>query len=121
MDKIMEAKEKIYLLNLGPAEQIPLGQGSCFVFRGHDIAVFRSRKGNFFAVENRCPHRGGPLSEGVMGEDKIVCPLHAHKFDLTTGQGQEKHECVQTFRVRVRDGELILEYPAETTFKEDLR
>ncbi len=103
--------EKILQINLGAVGQIPLGQGRCYVVNGHDIAVFCSRNRKFFAVENRCPHRGGPLSDGVIGEDRVVCPLHGHKFDLTTGKGSEPHECIQVFRVREENGDLWIEYP----------
>ena len=46
-----------------------------------------------------------------MGEGKIVCPLHGHKFDLTTGQGSEDCECVKTFPVEEKDGKIVLSYP----------
>ena len=103
---------QIKYINIGPVHQIPLGQGASFFIDGEDIAVFRTRDGKIFAIENRCPHRQGPLSEGIIGGGKVICPLHGHKFDLETGRGGDGHECVQTFKIRVRDGELILEYPA---------
>ena len=96
-------------VNLGVIDQIPAGQGRCFIINGQEIAVFRSRTGKIWAVSNRCPHRQGPLSEGVMGEGKVVCPLHGHKFDLATGQGSEPHECVATYPIRAENGHLILE------------
>ncbi len=94
---------------LGPVDQIPVGQGRCFVVHGREIAVFRSRSGTIFAVENHCPHRGGPLSEGVIGDGKVVCPLHGHKFDFQTGQGSEAGECVAVFKIRQEQGQIILE------------
>jgi len=102
---------KILMVNLGPINQIPIGQGQCFIVNGLAIAVFRPRSGGLFAMENRCPHRGGPLAEGIVGMDKVICPLHGHKFGLTSGQGTEKHECVRTFKVREEAGEMILECP----------
>ncbi len=105
MDKKIE-------INLGAVEQVAVGQGRCFVINGHDVAVFRSRRGNLSAIENRCPHRGGPLADGIMGEDLVVCPLHGHKFNLKTGRGNDGHECVQTFFVCEREGNIVLEYPA---------
>ena len=94
---------------LGPTSQVPIGQGRCFVVQGHAIAVFRSRKEEIFAVENRCPHRGGPLADGVIGSGKVICPLHGHKFDLATGMGSEARECVRTFKVWSDDGQLMME------------
>ena len=110
---------KTLIFSLGSIEGIPLGQGACFVIEGQEIAVFRSRKGGVFAIENRCPHRQGPLSDGVIGEGKVVCPLHGHKFDLINGQGSEGHECVKAYRAWERDGKIMVEYhvtqPASTS------
>ena len=102
-----------YLVNLGSVNDIPLGQGACYIVKGEEIAVFRGRDGKVSAIENRCPHRQGPLSEGVVGNGKVVCPLHGHKFDLTSGQGTEKGECVRIFEIWEQYGEIILSFPCE--------
>ena len=73
-----------------------------------EIAVFRQRDGRLFATQNRCPHRQGPLSEGVIGGGQVICPLHAHRFDLKGGAGNEPSECVQVYSVKVVDGEIVL-------------
>ncbi|MBI5415906.1 MAG: nitrite reductase small subunit NirD [Candidatus Omnitrophica bacterium] len=104
--------DKKTFVNLGRVDQIALGHGRCFVVGGEEIAVFRLRDGKLAAVENRCPHRQGPLSEGLLGSGKVVCPLHGHKFDLASGEGMEKGECVRTFEVREQDGEIILDFSA---------
>jgi nitrite reductase (NADH) small subunit len=96
-------------VNLGSIEQIPLGQGRCYVVSETEIAVFRQRDGRLFATQNRCPHKQGPLSEGVAGGGKVICPLHAHKFDLATGQGSEPAECVKTYAVSEANGEILLQ------------
>ena len=101
---------KIWTVNLGPIEFVPVGQGQCFVLYGQEVAVFRDRAGKLSAIENRCPHRQGPLAEGVMGSGKVVCPLHGHKFDLATGQGNEKQECLRTFPIREQAGQITIEY-----------
>ena len=95
-------------INLGSVGHIPLGQGRCFMVGVHEVAIFRTRAGRLFAVENSCPHRGGPLSEGIIGEGKVICPLHGHKFDLSTGQGSEAHECVKTFKVWEENGYIVM-------------
>ena len=97
------------IVNLGSLDEIPLGQGRCYIVGSEEIAVFRQRDGKLFASQNRCPHKQGPLAEGVLGGGKIICPLHAHKFDLTSGTGSEPTECVKTFPVREQNGEIILE------------
>ena len=107
MVKTPEIKPLVF--NLGSVNKIPLGQGMCFVVCGEEVAVFRQRDGRIFATHNRCPHRQGPLSEGVIGNGSVLCPLHAHKFDLATGKGVE-HECVKTYPVREDSGEIILSF-----------
>jgi nitrite reductase (NADH) small subunit len=94
---------------LGNVETIPLGQGRCYVVGGQEIAVFRQRDGKVFATQNLCPHRQGPLSEGLVGNGKVICPLHAHHFDLETGAGGESSECVRTFAVEQADGKIALQ------------
>ena len=98
------------IVNLGSVAQIPMGQGMCFIINGDEVAVFRARDGRIFAIENRCPHRRGPLAEGVIGKGVVVCPLHGHKFNLATGEGSESKECVRTFKVTEVDQEILIEY-----------
>lgn len=95
-------------INLGSVDNIPLGQGRCFVVGEEEIAVFRPRAGGLFAIQNKCPHRAGPLSEGVCDAKTVICPYHGHKFDLQTGIGAEKGETVKTFEVNEENGEIIL-------------
>ncbi len=102
--------EKTWKVKLGPVDVVPMGQGLCFQVEGEGIAVFRSRDGEVKAIENRCPHAKGPLSEGIIGNGKVVCPLHGHKFDLETGQGSEKTESVRTFPAWVENNTLFIEY-----------
>ncbi len=78
--------------NLGPASAIPRGEGRTFRIGSTALAVFRTRDGAVYATEARCPHRGGPLADGVIGASTLVCPLHAFKFDLVTGR-PIGHDC----------------------------
>ena len=95
-------------MNLGSIGRIPVGQGRCYVVGAEEIAVFRQRDGRLFATQNRCPHRQGPLSEGVMGGGHVICPLHAHRFNLEDGAGSEPGECLQVHRVKDLEGEILL-------------
>jgi len=56
----------------------------------------------------RSPHRQGPLSEGVMGGGRVICPLHAHRFNLEDGTGSEPLECVKVYGVEELRGEILL-------------
>ena len=95
-------------VRVGAADAIPPGQGRCFLVGGEEISVFRQRDGRLFATQNRCPHKNGPLSEGIVGDGKVICPLHGHKFDLATGEGPEK-ECLRVYAAREVDGGIVVE------------
>ena len=95
-------------VSLGSLEKVPLGQGFCFLVADREVAVFRQRDGSVFATQNRCPHKQGPLSEGVLGAGKVICPLHAHVFDCRTGEGPKPQECVKVYPVRIVDGQIVL-------------
>ncbi|MDA2890451.1 nitrite reductase (NAD(P)H) small subunit [Mycolicibacterium sp. BiH015] len=66
-------------------EEIPVGEGRTVVVDGVQVAVFRLRDGSLRAVDAVCPHRGGPLADGLADDCVIVCPLHGHTFDLSSG------------------------------------
>ena len=68
------------------SDHIPMGQGRLFEVQGLPIAVFRSRDGSVFATQAACPHRGGPLADGILGQRTLVCPLHACGFDVGSGR-----------------------------------
>lgn len=71
--------------NLGPVEQIPPGEGREFLVDGERIAVFRLRSGAVRATQADCPHKQGPLVDGLIGGETVICPFHSWKFDLATG------------------------------------
>jgi nitrite reductase (NADH) small subunit len=95
------------LVKLGPVDKVPPGQGLCFVVGEEQIAVFRQRDGKLFATQNLCPHKQGPLSEGLVGSGQVICPFHSHKFDLCTGQGPDQ-EKLKVYAVKEKDGQLVL-------------
>ena len=95
-------------ISLGSVTRIPEGQGRCYVVGTEEIAVFRQRDGRLFAAQNLCPHRRGPLSEGVAGGGHVICPLHGHRFNLEDGIGSEPGECVKVYRVKEQHGEIVL-------------
>ena len=85
---------------------------------GLTIAVFRTSTGEVFALRDQCPHRGGPLSQGIVHGTRVTCPLHDWVIDLTTGQATGVDEgSTQTFKVRIADGRIALELPAELLAK----
>jgi nitrite reductase (NADH) small subunit len=72
-------------IDLGPVDQIPPGEGRAFDVDGTQIAVFRLRDGSLRGLDAVCPHRGGPLADGLTDDTVVVCPLHNHTFDLCSG------------------------------------
>lgn len=94
---------------LGDVDSIPAGEGRAFRLPDRVVAVFRLRDGALYAVDNACPHQGGPLAEGVAGGCSVVCPLHSYRFDLETGACLNAPELrVRTYPVREVDGRLYL-------------
>jgi nitrite reductase (NADH) small subunit len=101
---------EIVVFNLGPLERIPLGEGREFSIGDKEIAVFRTREGRVHALDAKCPHRDGPLADGLTGGGLVVCPYHAYKFELTTGRAVG-HDCpaLTAYRVEVSAaGEILL-------------
>ena len=72
---------------------------------GGNVAVFRTADDRVFALADRCPHKGGPLSQGIVHGDRVACPLHNWNIDLGTGTAVEPDEgCVERYPVRLADG-----------------
>lgn len=98
---------------LGPVDQIPLGEGRAFGVGGEQVAVFRLRDGSLRAVSGVCPHRGGPVADGTVDREVVICPLHHHAFDLTSGCSTTGAEPLRTYRVSVdADRNMVLETAA---------
>lgn len=75
-----------------------------------DIAVFRTGDGRVFALADRCPHRGGPLSQGIVHGGRVTCPLHDWVIDLESGSAEGPDEgATQTYAVRIENGRVLIE------------
>ncbi len=88
------------LHTLGPVDQIPLGEGRAFGVDGEQVAVFRLRDGTLRALSAVCPHRGGPIADGTIDRQVVICPLHQHAFDLETGCSRTGAEPLRAYSVR---------------------
>ena len=74
-----------------------------------DIALFRTANDQVFAMQDRCPHKGGPLSQGIVHGTSVTCPLHNWKIDLASGEALGPDQgCVQTYEVKVEAGTVYL-------------
>lgn len=94
-------------IHIANTPDLPLGRVKAFECQGRKIAVYHIAAG-FFATDNTCPHRGGPLAEGDIIGDEITCPWHLWSFDVKTGLCAGNPEiAVATHELRV-DGDRIL-------------
>jgi nitrite reductase (NADH) small subunit len=100
--------------NIGPLDNIPV-QGArrlCLRHEGRPIAVFRTRDDGVFALIDACPHRQGPLSEGIISGDRVTCPLHNWVIDLKTAAAVAPDEGhTKTLPVRIVAGEIHVGIP----------
>jgi len=79
-----------------------------------DIAVFRTLDDEVFALRDKCPHKGGPLSQGIVSGKKVACPLHDWKISLDTGIAQAPDEgCAARFPVKLENGMVSLSLTPE--------
>jgi nitrite reductase (NADH) small subunit len=92
-------------ITVGRLEDIPrLGARVVRTPKG-DMAVFRTADDRVFALDDRCPHKGGPLSQGIVHGERITCPLHNWMIELRDGHAVAPDEgCTATYPVRVEDG-----------------
>jgi nitrite reductase (NADH) small subunit len=91
-------------VTLGPLSAIPAGEGRTFTLGKQRLAVFRGRDGAVFATQADCPHKNGPLADGLLGSGTLICPLHALKFDLTTGKALNGDCSLKTYPAKLGEG-----------------
>jgi nitrite reductase (NADH) small subunit len=91
-------------------DEIPvLGSRRVTRAQGLDVAVFRNAQDEVFALLDRCPHKGGPLSQGIVFGTSVACPLHNWTIGLCTGQAAAPDEgCTPRFEVRLTEGQVFL-------------
>jgi nitrite reductase (NADH) small subunit len=95
--------------DVGAAADIPLRGARLVKTPQGCLAVFRTDDKTVFALEDRCPHKGGPLSQGIVHGTHVTCPLHNWVIDLNTGKAQGPDEgSVPTIPAEVRDGRVFL-------------
>jgi nitrite reductase/ring-hydroxylating ferredoxin subunit len=93
---------------LGPVGQIPPGEGRTFAVAGEQVAVFRLRSGRLHALSAVCPHRGGPLADGQLDEQVVLCPLHLNAFELATGCSTTGAAPLRRYDVRLDGDEIVV-------------
>ncbi len=100
-------------IKIGTLSDIPrLGARTIETAQGQ-VAVFRTNDDEVFALFNRCPHKGGPLSEGIVSGKVVVCPLHSWTIDLVTGEATAPDEgCTRPVPSKLVNGDILLQLEA---------
>lgn len=90
-------------------EDIPVLGSRVVASQGGDIAIFRNGADEVFAVHDKCPHKGGPLSQGMVHGRQVTCPLHSWKIQLDSGEAVAPDSgCTRAFQVKVDGGQVLL-------------
>ncbi len=99
--------------DVGSIDEIP-ARGARIVRTARGcVAVFRTSAGEAFALEDRCPHKGGPLSQGIVHGASVTCPLHNWVISLETGEAQGADKgVVRTIPLRIEEGRILLDLRA---------
>jgi nitrite reductase (NADH) small subunit len=88
-------------------DDIPPGEGRAITLDGRRIAIFRAA-GGWYALDAACPHRGGPLADGIVCDRAVICPLHDRRFDLESGAPLTTGDGVAAHAVEVRDDRVFV-------------
>src|SRR5262245_60431609 len=106
------ARARLHRVPVCTVADIPLGLGRSFDVGGRLIAVFKARDGLIFALDGLCPHKGGPLADGMVVGRQVVCPLHAYRYEAHTGACESPDHCaVGTYPVDVEDNTVFVVVP----------
>lgn len=94
--------EKVKVIELS---KLPVQIGKEININGVSIALFHLSNGKVKAVSNACPHKNGPLAEGIVAGEYVFCPLHNWKISLDTGEVQKPDDgCIKTYDAEIIDG-----------------
>lgn len=96
-------------ISVGTLAEIPRRGARCVKIGEMTIAIFRTADDRVFALEDKCPHKQGPLSQGIVHDGCVTCPLHNWVISLSTGQAQGADEgATRTFPVRLESETILL-------------
>lgn len=96
-------------IEVGAVDDVPVRGARIVQLGGAKIAIFRTINDEVFAIDDKCPHQQGPLSQGIVHARKVTCPLHNLMIDLGTGKVDGPDGgCVATYPVEVREGRIFL-------------
>ena len=96
-------------IDIGHIDDIPLRGARVVKTPVGCVALFRTAQAEVFAASNTCPHKAGPLADGIVHGQSVTCPLHNWVFDLNTGQAQGEDGRVATYPVRLEGARILLD------------
>jgi len=97
-------------IDIGPIDDVPVRGARLIKTQVGCVAVFRTAEAEVFATSDTCPHKNGPLSEGIVHDQKVTCPLHNWVFDLNTGVALGADEGqIATYPVRIEAGRILID------------
>ena len=106
MEKTLQILQRI---KVSTVDEVPVNLGKTVRIGSHDIALFHLANGKFRAIENRCPHKGGVLVEGMVSGEHVFCPMHDWKISMEDGNVQKPdHGCVKTYKVEVENEDVYI-------------
>ncbi|MEL6240858.1 MAG: nitrite reductase small subunit NirD [Pseudomonadota bacterium] len=96
-------------IDIGSVDDIPLRGARVIKTPLGCVALFRTGSAEVFATSDRCPHKDGPLSEGIVHGQNVTCPLHNWVFDLNTGEAKGEDGRIDTYPVRVEAQRILID------------
>ena len=108
----------VHWIRVTPTDNVPPREGRAVLIGDRELALFNLGE-RFLATDNQCPHKGGPLCDGIVTGHSVVCPLHAWKINLESGDVERPahgtDHCVATYPTRVEDGVVWIGVPMAST------
>ena len=100
-------------VDVGGFDEIPARGARVVATPSGDVAIFRTADGGIFALRDRCPHKGGPLSQGIVHGESVTCPLHNWVISLETGEAQGADSGrVPAIELRIENGRILMDATA---------
>jgi nitrite reductase (NADH) small subunit len=108
----MNTRETAWI-DIGSVESVPVRGARVVKTAAGSVAVFRTAEDEFYAIDDRCPHKGGPLSQGIVHGASVTCPLHNWVICLQSGAAQGADSgSVKTYRIKVENARMLLDLSA---------
>jgi nitrite reductase (NADH) small subunit len=110
MGEVNLMEKTIRSVFIGEVVELPQKLGKTVTIGSKEIAVFKLDNGDIRAIENRCPHKGGVLAEGILSGEYVFCPMHDWKISVNDGKVQDPDVgCVQSYPVEVKGDQVYIQ------------